>query len=84
MKESKKQAVEAISCEQAIKLMFSYIDDELRGKPRAEMEQHLQTCRHCFDRVEFERLLKSRLRGLNAGGSSESLRRRINALLEQF
>lgn len=84
MKANNKKTVKSISCEQAIKLVFSYIDDELRGKHRAELEHHLETCRHCFDRIEFEKLLKSRLRGLNVGGSSKRLRQRIDALLEQF
>jgi anti-sigma factor (TIGR02949 family) len=84
MKTNNKKTVKTISCEQAIKLVFSYIDDELLGKHRTELEHHLETCRHCFDRVEFEKLLKSRLRRLNVGGSSKRLRQRIDTLLEQF
>jgi len=84
MKANNKTTVKTISCEQAIKLIFSYIDDELRGKHRTELEHHLETCRHCFDRVEFEKLLKSRLRRLHVGGSSKRLRQRIDALLGEF
>ncbi len=84
MKENKKPEVKAMTCEQAIKLVFRYIDDELGGKQRGELDQHLKTCRHCFDRVEFETRLKSRLRSLKVGTVSDDLRRRINSLLEQF
>jgi len=84
MKANNKNKVKTFSCEQAIKLVFRFIDDELRGNHRAELEHHLETCRHCFDRVEFEKLLKSRLRQLNVGGSSKKLRQRIETLLEQF
>jgi anti-sigma factor (TIGR02949 family) len=84
MKANSKTPVKNITCEEAITLVFSFIDDELRGQHRAELEHHLETCRHCFDRVEFEKLLKSRLRGLNVGGSSKRLRERIDSLLEQF
>ncbi|MEX2117916.1 MAG: zf-HC2 domain-containing protein [Bacteroidota bacterium] len=84
MKTNDRKTVETISCEQAIKLVFNYIDDELRGKRRGELEHHLETCRHCFDRVEFEKLLKSRLRQLKVGGNSKNLRSRIDALLGQF
>ncbi len=84
MKEHSKSPVRNITCDEAISLVFSFIDDELRGEHRTELEHHLETCRHCFDRVEFEKLLKSRLRGLNVGGSSKSLRERIDSLLEKF
>lgn len=84
MKTRRKNSVKAISCEEAVKSIFSYIDDHLKGKQRAELEHHLEACRHCFDRVEFERLLKSRLSRLSVKTSSDKLRRRVDALLDQF
>lgn len=84
MKKHSTSSVRNITCDEAITLVFRFIDDELRGEPRAELEHHLETCRHCFDRVEFEKLLKSRLRGLNVGGSSKRLRERIDSLLDKF
>lgn len=76
--------VKNISCEEALERVFDYIDEHLQGASRAELEQHLEMCRHCFDRVEFERLLKSRLSKLKVDPHSETLRKRIDALLEQF
>jgi len=84
MTPNSRKAIRTISCEQAIKLVFRYIDNDLQGKHQGELEHHLETCRHCFDRVEFEKTLKTRLRQLKVGGTSEALRRRIDALLEQF
>ncbi len=78
------QHIKAINCDEALKRVFDFIDDHLRGKARAELEHHLETCRHCFDRVEFEKRLKSRLRKLNVEASAETLRKRVDALLEQF
>lgn len=74
----------AISCEEALKRVFDYIDDHLRGKTRAELEHHLETCRHCFDRVEFEQLLKSRLRKLNIKSTPSALRKRVEELVDRF
>jgi hypothetical protein len=83
MKKERKQ-LKSISCEEALKRVFDYIDDHLQGQSRAELEHHLKMCRHCFDRVEFEKLLKSRLSKLKVEAHSETLRKRIDALLEQF
>lgn len=74
----------AISCEEALKRVFDYIDDHLRGKPRAELEHHLETCRHCFSRVEFEQLLKSRLRKLKIKSTPSALRKRVEELVDRF
>lgn len=84
MKTHRKNSVKAISCEEAIRHIFSYIDDHLQGRKLIELEHHLETCRHCFDRIEFEKLLKSRLGQLKLSAGSENLRQRINTLLDQF
>jgi hypothetical protein len=76
--------VKNISCEEALQRVFDYIDEHLQGVSRAELEQHLEMCRHCFDRVEFEKLLKSRLSKLKVDPHSETLHKRIDGLLEQF
>ncbi|MBI4547083.1 MAG: zf-HC2 domain-containing protein [Ignavibacteriae bacterium] len=73
-----------ISCEEAIKRVYDFIDNHLKAKARAELEHHLETCRHCFDRVEFEKLLKARLRHLKVDTESKALRKKIDELIEQF
>ena len=79
-----KKSIRRISCDEALRLVFEFIDEELRGKSRAELEYHLEMCRHCFDRVEFEKLLKSRLRKLKVVGNPSALRKRVDSLLEEF
>ena len=44
-----------IDCEEALRRLFEYLDAELHGEPQREMEQHLERCRSCFSRVEFEK-----------------------------
>lgn len=53
-----------IDCEEALRRLAEYLDRELEELPKAEVEQHLETCRSCYSRAEFERVLKSRLREL--------------------
>lgn len=73
-----------IGCEEALKRVFDYIDHHLDEASRKELEQHMETCRHCFDRVEFERLLKARIGKLQPRLSSQRLYKRIDALLSEF
>ncbi|MBI3587458.1 MAG: zf-HC2 domain-containing protein [Ignavibacteriales bacterium] len=79
-----KNSTKNISCDEALKRVFGYIDEHLQGKSRKELEHHLETCRHCFDRVEFEKLLKSRLRNLAVEAEPEALRKKIEALVDAF
>jgi mycothiol system anti-sigma-R factor len=51
--------VRVIDCEEALQRLFEYLDAELQGEPHREMEQHLERCRGCFSRVEFEKRLKA-------------------------
>lgn len=81
---TQKSSPRNISCDEAIKRIFSYIDDHLQGKSRVELEHHLETCRHCFDRVEFEKLLKSRLSKLHLNPSSGELRKKVEDLVDRF
>jgi len=74
----------SISCSEALNWLFDYLDEELHGSRREELKKHLEECRHCFSRFEFERLLKSRLRKLKVESNSSRLRERMEALLEQF
>ena len=51
--------VKAIECEAAIRQMLEYIDEELQQHDHASMEKHLESCRECYSRMEFEQRLKN-------------------------
>ena len=51
--------VRVIDCEEALRRLFEYLDAELHGESQREMDQHLERCRSCFSRVEFEKRLKT-------------------------
>lgn len=80
----KKSNHKNISCEEALKRVFDYIDDHIQNTSRDEFEYHIELCRHCFDRVEFEKLLKSRLQALRYKRSSERLRERVEDIIAEF
>lgn len=51
-----------IDCEEAVRRLAAYLDHELDPRESEELEQHLETCRSCYSRAEFERRLKEKLR----------------------
>lgn len=73
-----------IDCEQALRQIFEFIDHELSGDERSAMEQHLHTCKSCFSRTEFERLLKQRVGELRDEEVSLHMSQRISRLLKDF
>ena len=59
-----KNKIAAIDCEEAAKRFSDFIDNYLKGTAKDELVEHIAGCRHCFDRVEFEQLLKSKVASL--------------------
>jgi mycothiol system anti-sigma-R factor len=76
--------VDSINCDEALKLLFEYLDHELDPQHHAEVEQHLHTCRACFSRAEFERRLKGRLAGLGREPAPDEFEQRIRKLIERY
>ena len=73
-----------IDCEQALKAIFDYIDRALEEADHAAMHRHLENCRSCFSRMEFERRLKEKLRGLREEKATERVSERVKGLLKSF
>lgn len=73
-----------LNCEQALRQLFTYLDRELTQHDHAAMEEHFKVCKACFSRMEFERLLKGKVRGLRDESASPKVRGRIKTLLKHF
>jgi mycothiol system anti-sigma-R factor len=71
-----------MDCEQALARIFELVDHELKGEEREAMQHHVDTCKSCFSRVEFERRLKGKLKALREGETSAAARERIEKLLK--
>jgi anti-sigma factor RsiW len=74
----------SIGCEQAVRLLATFLDGELDPLDHGDVERHLQACRGCYSRWEFERQLKQQL--VAAGRREPDLRfaQRIRDLVRQF
>lgn len=73
-----------LECEEAIRRLAEYLDGELGDRESAELEGHLETCRSCWSRAEFEQRLRERMAALGRQGVRPSFERRIRDLLERF
>jgi anti-sigma factor (TIGR02949 family) len=57
-----------MSCEEAIRQFFAYLDHALSGEPLEALEAHLQDCLDCCDRLQFNRRLDSAVKARLADG----------------
>ncbi len=73
-----------ISCEDVLKHLVDYLHGEVDEAKFAEIEKHLDTCRGCYSRAEFEKALKIRVKVENAETAPETLRNRLNDLMDRF
>jgi len=75
---------EKIHCEEVIAHLLSYLDGEIDDAKRAQIDRHLDECRACFSRAEFEKALRESLRRTGDAQPSASLQERIKSLIDQF
>jgi anti-sigma factor (TIGR02949 family) len=74
----------AIDCEEALRLLAAFLDDELPADTRAGVDLHLERCRSCFSRAEFERRLKAEIASLGREEVAPRFEEQIRRLLADF
>ena len=73
-----------LECEQAIKMILEYLDKELPDHDHDAMDTHLETCRSCFSRMEFEKMLKGKVNALPVKKAPDSLRIKIKKVTSKY
>lgn len=73
-----------ISCEEVIKELFAYLDREVDEGLSERIEHHLERCRDCFSRAEFEKKLRDCLKRSTEASAPERLRQRIHQAIRNF
>jgi anti-sigma factor (TIGR02949 family) len=73
-----------INCEEALRLLATYLDGELGGAEREHVARHLKTCRSCFSRAEFERRLKAEFNQLRREEVTPAFEERVRRLITEF
>lgn len=73
-----------LTCEEVIQQLMAYLDHEIDGAAAANIEHHLEACRGCFSRAEFERHLKEHVHAAGSQTAPATLRARIKQIVEKF
>lgn len=73
-----------IPCEEALRRLLAYLDHELEAREQLEVDHHLEQCRSCYSRAEFERRLKGHLTELGQAAVPPAVEARIRSLIGQF
>lgn len=73
-----------IDCREALRMLAAYLDGDLGESERFDLEEHLEKCRSCFSRAEFERGLKAQLSSLRSAPVDARFEARIRGLIEAF
>lgn len=73
-----------IHCEEVIAHLLTYLDSEIDDRRREQIDRHLQECRGCCSRAEFEMALRNKVTALGEEKAGMKLRRRIEELIDKF
>lgn len=72
------------TCEDALRVLAEHLDRELDESVDRQVERHLETCRSCWSRAEFEKRLKAALSGLDREPVRPELVDRVGDLIRGF
>ena len=73
-----------MTCEAVLSHLYAYLDNEVNEQLLAEIDHHLEDCRECFSRAEFEKLLRKRVEKSNEADVPDDVQDRIQALMQRF
>jgi mycothiol system anti-sigma-R factor len=72
------------SCEKVLQEIWDYLDQEITPESCAEVKKHLDLCRSCFSRLEFQRHLREKMRDKTNHICPEKLKQRIQKLVDLY
>ncbi len=71
-----------IDCPEAVRRMWSYLEQALEPTPTDELETHLDTCQRCCGELEFNRHLRTMVAEREgAPAMPDEIRARVESLL---
>lgn len=73
-----------LSCEEVVQQLFAYLDADLDDTASAHIHRHLETCRACCSRLEFEKRLRAKVRASGTQEAPERLYQRIRNILDPY
>ena len=74
-----------MNCDQWFDRLYQILDRDLDEGTWKDLKTHMEDCRSCWDRLEFEKRLKARLKDSCCKEScTETIRLRIKALFKKY
>jgi anti-sigma factor (TIGR02949 family) len=73
-----------ISCSEAVRQLWEYIDGTIEGPERHLIEEHLNVCRRCCGEAEFAQELKAFLAGHASEQLPADVHRRLTSFLDEL
>jgi mycothiol system anti-sigma-R factor len=73
-----------ISCSEAMKQLWEYLDGTVDDSDRAAIEEHLSLCQRCCGELEFAEELRRFLAGSAREEIPDDVRARLNAAIEEL
>lgn len=71
-----------LTCRTVVRHLHEYLDHELDHTTSTNIDRHLETCRDCFSRVEFEKRLRAKVHESLEQKTPDRLYRRIKDIVE--
>ena len=73
-----------MSCDEVLSKLYLYLDNEIDGPTVEDMDEHLHSCRECFSRAEFEKVLRKKVASAVEVKVPEDTRNRLEAIIKRF
>lgn len=73
-----------VTCTEAVRLMWQYLDGNVDIDERVLVEEHLARCRTCCGELEFVRELRGRLAGAGPDELPPGVLRRLTERIERL
>ena len=73
-----------ISCTEAVKQLWEYLDDTVDDAERGLIDEHLARCRRCCGELEFARELRQTLADAAHDDLPDEVLQRLNQTLEEL
>ena len=52
---------EMISCQEALRFLYEFLDGELDGAPREQVQAHFDVCQRCYPHLQLEASFRAAL-----------------------
>lgn len=73
-----------LTCSEVMVRLYAYLDSEVDDLTELDIEEHLDECRECFSRADFEKRLRARVAKSGETKAPSDVQQRLRKLIQQF